>query len=257
MNVEERKKRLVKKHGTKPTITYYYYLWNVVNYCGEKRVRQSFESIRNQGNEVIIGNYLQKDNTNKIAREYGFRIINVEKDSRSMFPESKIRNKIILNSKGNFLIPLNINVEYPKNLTELIVNWIKKNNIQRRCLRLRYKFQSKDGKVRKFYGFSSVFYKPFLMAVRGYDERTSYASGSQKYGVTIMKDIFKLNAVAWDLGLVHKYHNHMKNPVMHLIFPNVSYATLKRNVSQVVWSLMKNFERSFPNGTKKVNNSYW
>lgn len=260
MNIERQKNNLAKAYGTKPTICYYYYLWNVVDYCGEKRVRESFESIKGQGNEVIIGNYNPKDKTKKIAKEYGFKVVDVIKDKNYLFHESKIRNKVIFESKSNFLVPLNINVEYPKDLTRFIRRWLSDNDITKNALKLRYKFQMSNGKIRqKPYGFSYVFYRPYLINARGYNERTSYAAGSQLYGVMLLTDVYKLNTKTYDLGMIHKYHNNIKLPMMRKIFSNNNFSLirLRRNRRNLVNFLMNNLKRNFKNGVRKTKNSYW
>jgi hypothetical protein len=258
MNINRRKKKIIDKYGLNPTICYYYYLWNVVDYCGEERVRQSFESLHNQGNEVILGCYLPTDKTKEIAKEYGFKVIEVEEDPRSKFPESKIRNKVILESKSNFLVPVNINVEYSKRLTGVIKSWIKDNDITKTALKIKYNFESSDGVIgRKGYGFSYVFYRPYLLYVRGYDERTSYAAGSQKYGVRLLQDIYKLRTSNYNSSMYHKYHNDVKLPMMHKIFPNHDLVRLKRTRGQVVNTLINNLNTNFPRNIANVKNSYW
>lgn len=257
MTIEGLKRKIVKKYGKEPTITYYYYLWNVVDYCGEKRVRESFDSIKGQGDEVIIGDYNSTDNTKELCKEYGFKFINIEKDENCVFPESKIRNKVIINSSSNFLVPLNINVTYPKKMTNFIREWIENNSIIRRMLKLRYMFQSKDGIIRKPYGFSMVFYKPYLLRARGYDERTFYASGSQLYGVMLFKEVYKLRPSVVNLNLIHKYHNHIKIPMLHKIFGNVDHVNRRKKVRKIISTLRTNLQENFNEGIKHVENSYW
>ena len=257
MNIDQRKRRLINKYGLETTICFYYYLWNVVNYCGEKRVRQSFKSIKGQGNEVIVGLYDPKDNTEKIAKEYGFKVVIIEKGNIA-FPESKIRNRIILESKSNFLCGLNINVEYPKQLTSFIKKWIDNNDIRRSALKLRYKMGATDGSVRdKYYGFSFLFYRPYLIEARGYDERTAYALGSQKYGVVLLKNFYNIRTNGQYIGLVHKSHHQFKTGVLSRMYPNVSQPIRRSNVGRLIHVLKNNFKRSFEYGVSKVKNSYW
>lgn len=257
MNIERQKNNLAKAYGTKPTICYYYYLWNVVDYCGEKRVRESFESIKGQGNEVIVGDYSSTDTTKKIAEEYGFKVVTVEKDEKYVFHESKIRNKIILKSKSNFLVPLNINVEYPRNLTRFIREWLSNNDITKKWLKLRTLFESEDGKIRKYYGFSTIFYKPYLLYARGYDERTSYAAGSQLYGIMLLRDVYKLTPSVAHLNMIHKYHNHIKIPMLHKIYPNIDHIKRRRYVKTIVAVMRKSLQYNLRRRNRKVKNSYW
>lgn len=253
MSIELIKRKLVKKYGTDPTICYYYYLWNAIDYAGEEIVRKSFNSIKNQGNEVIIGDYSSNDKTKQVAEEYGFKVITIEKDKSYPFHESKIRNKIIFESNSNFLVPLNINCEYPKDLNEFIIEWIENNNINRLVLKLRTIYESGD----KYYGFSTVFYKPYLVKARGYDENTSYAMGSQQYGVMLLKDIYKLKFRAVDLDIIHKFHNDRKRPMLNIIFPNIGYVQRRKNVRRMIECLKENLQDNFEEGIKNVKNSYW
>lgn len=254
------KNKIVRKYGIKPTICYYYYLWNVIDYAGEERVRQSFDSIKDQGNEVIVGVYNSTDSTKELAEEYGFKVVEVEKgneyiidkDLVCMFPESKIRNKVILNSKSNFLVALNINIEYPKKLTTFIINWLRNNDIRRIALRLRSKFDSGQ-----YYGFSTVFYKPYLLEARGYDERTSYGFGSQKYGAMLLKEIYKLRIRAVDLNLIHKYHDHLKLRILNEIFKDIQHKRRRDKSIELVNRIKEILQEDFYEGVKTINNSYW
>jgi len=257
MSIGRLKKELILKHGKRPTICYYYYLWNVVDYAGEERVRASFESVKDQVDEVIIGDNRSTDKTKQLAEEYGFKYVSVSKSDNYLFPESKIRNKVISECESNFLLPININVEYPLFLNEFIKLWIRKSNILKECLRLRYRLQNADGSIDRFYGFSSLFYKPFLIKARGYDERTGYGAGSQKYGATLMKEIFKLRTRPFYLQMVHKYHNDIKLPMINKMYPRITRIKRNRNVAVIVESLMKNLKVNFNDGVKKVRNSYW
>jgi len=249
--IEEIKTKLIGKYGINPTITYYYYLWNVVDYCGEERVRQSFDSIKDQGVEVIIGDYSSTDRTKEIVKEYGFKYIRVKKDPSFNFAESKIRNKVIQKSKCNFLVPLNINVEYPKYMASLIRFWLLTNNITKKFLRIRYKYQEKNGDIERFYGFSSVFYKPFLKYARGYDERTSYGAGSQKYGSILMTDVYELTGRPINLRIIHKYHDDIKLPMLEKIYPNIIYEKRRRITKAIVETLINNLKEDFDKGIKQ------
>jgi len=258
--MDEIKRDIVSTYGKKPTICYYYYLWNVIDYAGEERVRKSFDSIRGQGNEVIIGIYNSTDSTKELAEEYGFKVVEVEKgaeyiidkDLVCMFPESKIRNKVIATSQSNFLVALNINIEYPKGLNRFIANWIRKNNIVRKALRLRSKFESGQ-----FYGFSTVIYRPYLIEARGYDERTSYGFGSQKYGAMLLKEVYKMRIHAFDLNLIHKYNDHFKLRILNEIFKDIEHKRRREKSVELVQSIKETLQEDFYKGVNGIHNSYW
>ena len=90
--------------------------------------KSHFESIKGQGNEIIVGDYSSTDNTKDIAKEYGFKVVKIRKNKNYKFAESKIRNKIIRETKCNFLVDLNANVEYPKNTRNQITLRIYTSN---------------------------------------------------------------------------------------------------------------------------------
>lgn len=267
MNIEKRKNNLIKKYGDEPTICFYYYCWNVVDYAGEKRVRETFKSIQGQGDEVVVSSYNTQDNTKELAEEYGLKFLEVEKHDHDVwdFPESKVRNKVIINTDCNFVIPLNINVEFVPNFDKKIIKWIKNHNIKNKMLRIRYKFENKNGKIGRQYGKSQVFYRPYLLEARGYDERTGFCTGSQRYGGLLMKKVFNLNKNNWDTKMYHKYHNDFKKPLLNKIYPDGKVATIKgvsepknrkfdRRITKKLHRLLK---KDFDKNVEKVMNSYW
>lgn len=257
MSIEEIKDSIINKYNINYKICYYYYLWNVVRYAGEKRVRESFESIAGQGDEIIIGNYCCEDNTREIAEEYGFKVIDIESDNNHCFPESKIKNKIIKESKSDFLVDLNINVEYPKQLTDIIKFLIRIIDIKKKFIRFRYSFELQDGKIVKYYGNSNVIYKPYLVEARGYDERTAYATGSQKYGSMLLTNVYKLKVMTVPNEMVHKYHNYIKLPILKKIYPNIDRQEKRARTINVVDALIGLLEKDLYKGINKVQNSYW
>jgi len=258
MSIAKIKRNIIAEYKIKPTICFYYYLYNVVDYCGEEVVRKSFESISKQGDEVILGCYLPTDDTEKIGKEYGFKIVKVDEDDRNNFPESKIRNKVIINTNCNFVVPININVVYSKNIAGVIRRWLNNNYIRNKTLKISYKFQDVDGNIgRRRYGFSTVFYRPFLLRARGYDERTSYAAGSQKYGVRLFKDVYRIKTQSYNSNMVHGYHNNLKLPMLRKFFPNSTIHKLKSRRGRVVNNLINELLIDFNEGVKRVNNSYW
>ena len=259
MNIERRKIKLIREFGVKPTICFYYYLYNVVDYRGEDKVRESFDSIKGQGDEVILGCYLPTDKTEALSKEYGFKIVKIRKDSRNNFPESRIRNKVTINTKCNFLVPLNINVVYEKGFDKIIKDCLKAIDVSKYALKVRYNFEDSNGRIgRRQYGFSYVFYRPYLLYARGYDDRTSYAFGSQKYGVSLLQDIYKLRTKIYDSSMYHRYHNDIKIPMMHkLISRNFIIDDLKIRRGALSRRLISELCINFPSGVKNVENSYW
>jgi len=256
MTINERKKKIVKKHGTAPTITYYYYLWNLIDYIGEQRIEKSFESIRGQGDEIIVGDYSSTDTTKHVARKYGFKVVNVEKTKDVLFAESKVRNKVILEAKGNFLCALNPHVECPKNLTEIIKNWLRANDITKKVLRLPFRFYSKDGRFLTNYGASYIIYRPYLLEARGYDERTHYAFGSASYGGNLLTDVYELSVDELYINMKHKYHDDKKFPILKKMF-KIDNKRRRELMWEKIHLIISGFKEDFDKGAKEIYNSYW
>ena len=192
--IENMKKEIVEKYGKEPTVTFFYYLWNAIDYVGRKNVKESFDSISGQGEEVIVGDYSSDDGTPELAKECGLKVITVEKTPGITFHESKINNKIIHNTKSNFVVDLDVHTVYPKNITD-IVKWnIEPKDIIKNQLVLRGLYC--DGVGRRTAQFahcsSGIIYRPYLLKARGFDERTYYGCGTTYYIIVIIEYIFKV-----------------------------------------------------------------
>ena len=61
MSIEDIKKQIVEKYNIEPTICFFYYLWNAIDYVGRANVKESFDSISGLGDEVIVGDYSYND----------------------------------------------------------------------------------------------------------------------------------------------------------------------------------------------------
>lgn len=254
--ITERKKKIVEKYGTEPTITYFYYLWNAVDYVGEKSVRDSFESIKGQGN-VIVGNYSSTDNTKKIAEEYGFKVVDIEKSEGILLHESKIVNKVIFESKSNFLVDLNVHTIYPNNTNEFFTNWLKDGDVTKHQLVARGLMHKSDGTLERIYSASCLFYKPYLIEARGFDERTYYGLGTTPYVISLLLDVYKL---IWDdrpLDMVHSFHKNVKWPYIKEKFKITNSSDDHVLSTQFGESLIDELVYNFGEGVKQVKNSYW
>lgn len=260
MNINQRKKELIKKHGKKQTIGYYYYLWNAINYVGEKWVRESFESVQGLGDEpVIIGDYSSDDGTKELAEEYGFKVITVPKVEGVMFAEAKIENAVIYNAKSNFLVDLSIHYNYPKKMDSFCRNWLKNNinNIDRKILILRGKYFNPDGSFGRIACGSWMTYRPYWLAVRGFDEKGCYPWGAGPYGTGILRRIWKLQIDEHYIGMEHKLHYYIKHNYWRETFgiPNrARYPSIGRAECR---ALLDGIAQNFNRGVRNVKNSYW
>lgn len=260
MDIEERKKRILNKYGKDPTICYFHYLHNAVNYVGEENLRKSFKSLLDQGDEVIIGNYMSTDNTKKIALEYGFKVVDVKKEIGITLAQSKIKNRIIKETKCNFMVECDVHIEYPSNITDIIREWIKNNDITKKMLVLRGLWINDNGELQREYSFgpAAVFYTPYLIESRGYDERCYMGYGGTHYGVSLMLDVYKLKFDNIHLDtMIHKYHIPEKTKTLELFY-NIKDMSGKHESSvEFGQNLARRLINNFDEEVKNVKNSYW
>ncbi len=262
MNIEDKKKQIVEKYGREPTICFFYYLWNAIDYVGRANVKESFDSIAGQGDEVIVGDYCSNDGTKELAEECGLKVITVEKTPGITFHESKINNKIMHNSKSNFVVDLDIHTVYPKNIY-YIVKWnIEPCDITKKQLVLRGLYDEGNGRKRVEYAHcsSGIIYKPFLLEVRGYDERTYYGCGTTYYILGILEDIYKLEIdnIYVDT-MIHRFHMQQKIKRWANTFDITIYNTYEKDTFSKYQAIncLKPLKENFEDGIKTVKNSYW
>ncbi len=258
--MNKRKQKIVEEYGTDPTICYFHYLFNAVDYIGEENLRKNFESLKGQGDEVIVGDYGSTDDTKKIAEEYGFKVVDVEKVEGITLAQSKIKNKLIMETECNFMVECDIHIEYPKNITDLIMEWIQNNDITKKMLVLRGLWVNNLGTLQREYSFgpAAVFYTPYLIEARGYDERCYMGYGGTHYGVSLILDVYDLEFDDQHLDtMIHKYHITEKERVLREFYGinemdkgHVSSMEFGRKLAR---RLLKNFDEE----VKNVRNSYW
>lgn len=258
--INRRKKQIVRKYGTDPTICFFYYLHNAVNYVGEENLRKSFASLVGQGDEVIIGNYMSTDNTKEIAEEYGFKVVDIETVPGITLAQSKVKNKTVKETKCNFMVECDVHIEYPNNITNIIREWIKKNDVTKKMLVLRGLWINENGDLQREYSFGPavVFYTPYLLEARGYDERCYMGYGATHYSVSLMLDVFKLefDDVYLDT-MIHKYHIPEKTKTLELFY-NVDDMSGKHMDSVAFGQeLARRLINNFDEEVKNVRNSYW
>lgn len=252
MNINTIKKNLVEKYGTDPKITYYYYTYNLVDYAGEKIIRRAFSSIKNQAEEVIVSDFSSDDETKDIAKEFGFKIVNSEKDGRHTFNICKVRNNAIYHASNQFIFPLIAFCEYPKNLDSYLKAWIKSNDITEKRLVLRYGWINMHGKKSREYGLSNLFYRPYLIAARGYDERLGYAHQNHSYGSHLLKRVFRLRAdVNYLEGMDHIHHE--KRRVVRKFRHCLGFNASRKLKNELLELLREDLKKN----KKRIVNSFW
>lgn len=260
MNIKQRKREIIRKYGTEQSISYYFVLWNPIAYAGEQWVRDTFESVQGIGYEpVTIADYSSDDGTKELAEEYGFRVITVPKDKGVLFNESKCQNAMIHNSKSNFLCDLSIQYNYPKIMEEFNKFWLSKNigDIVEKVLILRGKYFNPDGSFGRYATGSWMIYRPYWLAVRGFDERCVYPWGGGPYATRILLVVLKLKIEEHYIGMEHKKHLILKHSYWRDTFniPNKDYNPPMRRVH--ARGIARPLEQNFDQGVKQVKNSYW
>ena len=262
MNIEDRKKQIVEKYGLEPTICFFYYAWNVIDYVGRANVKKSFDSISGLGDEVIVGDYSSNDGTKELAEECGLKVVSVEKTPGIALHESKINNKIFHNSKSNFMVDLDVHTVYPKNFADIIRMNILRKDITKEQLVLRGLYIDYNGRKRVAFDHcsSGIIYKPYLLECRGFDERTYYGCGTTYYILDILEDIYKLQIYNIYVDtMIHRYHMHLKIPR----WANAFDITARNTYDRDNWSrhqancCLQPLRNNFEEGRKTVHNSYW
>lgn len=248
--IENIKQNIIDENGREPTLTYYYYSLNPIKYAGEEWVRQSLESICDQG-EVVIGDYNSNDGIKELAKEYGIKVLDVE-PSDCMFPESKIANKIMFESKSNFMVYLNFNIIYPENFGRYCENWAKKANIKRKILRAEGGIYREDGSFKEKYAgcVTSIIYRPYLLYARGYDERLCYRTGTTEYAIFLLDSFFNLR---WDRKFIDMKHRYYGEKDIYL---KDNYGFKGKQPSEVYSTVEEIFDE-LDLECKNVVNSYW
>lgn len=255
MNPTKVKNDIVEKYGGEKTIGYYYYSRNPVEYVGEKQVRKSFDSVKQYGERVYIGDYSSTDNIKEIAEEYGFTFLTIEKTKGVFFHEPKIANKIINEMKENFMCYLNFWIYYPENLEEHLKGWLNRFNGKDYYLRMTGYASYQDGKLfktnhkRASHSVCTLIYRPFLYEARGYDERTDYNAGIRNYAHGILTKVYKLKEDSHFFPFVHIFHSR----------PHIDKVPQdrRRKGFRIVDNMISDLSKNLYVNKKKIHNSYW
>lgn len=232
-------------------VSYMYFTLNIVKSCGEKWVRESFESIKDQSDDIMVVDYSSTDNIEELANEYGFRFFKVEKTPNVYFHVSKLSNKAIIESKYKYFLRLTPDCIYPPNITDEVLKFYKRNDPNKRILVFEYKNSTPIDRPRR--GRMLAYYKPHLIKVRGWDERTSYFLKEHVYAQALMYEVFKLKLHTHKQRLTHRDHKRRTRgniPKQVKVLGEMSD-----------WNGYKNFIRKLTRNinrfSRQVHNSYW
>ena len=74
-------------------ISYCFFTCNVIEQNGEEWVRESFDSIKGQSDDIMVVDYSSDDNIEEIAKEYNFKFFTIDKVKDIPYHEAKLFNK--------------------------------------------------------------------------------------------------------------------------------------------------------------------
>jgi len=276
-------------------VSYAFIVYNMIKQTNEKWVRESFNSIKNQSDDIIVIDYSSDDNIKEITKEYGFRFIKIAKVKGLSIHGAKMWNKAIYEAKYDIFVMLTPDGIYDENLTKSILKWYKEYDYKKYFLNISFFMQTENNKL--IPGSLWVYYKPFLLKVRGLDERTymrgGLERGTHRYSLRIMYDIFDLKKFDVTANNIHRFHKPRKTGRVTnrhytirmillaytpkiLIILQKTFNILKKNMNifnklrQLTHSnvlktlgefsntkLIDEINENFEEGIKKVVNSYW
>jgi len=191
-------------------VSYAFIVYNIIKQSNEKWIKESFDSIKNQSDDIIVVDYSSDDNIKGVAKEYGFRFFRIDKIKGLPIHNAKMWNKAIYEAKYDILVMLTPDAIFDENLTESILKWYEEYDPEKYFLSMRFLWQLEDKKLNSIAGGLFVYYKPFLMKVRGLDERTYMRGGSERgthrYSIRIMYEVFNLKDFIVMSNNIHRFH---------------------------------------------------
>lgn len=232
-------------------ITYIYPVKDILTLRGEKFVLDSFDSIADQSDDIIVVDYDSGDKKKleEICNSHRFKFFVVERNDK-WFDIAKISNKGIIEAKHGLFARLTPDVIYPEEFTNYIRTFYKYHDKFKEALVFRIHM---DRKGEKEMGTTGIWNTELLLKARGIDERTSYYFGSHPYLRDISLHIFKLKffeSINY-FNLIHRSHPLINKQLIKL-------HNSARGVKLIHWehritALKKDFDKE----VKNVMNSYW
>ena len=231
-------------------VSYCFFTYNVIEQNGEEWVRESFDSIKGQSDDIMVVDYSSDDNIEEIAEEYNFRFFTVDKVKDLSLHNAKLFNKGVYESKYDLFVPISSDCIYDEDLTNFILEWYENYGHDKYYLIIYYLKQNSRKILEGLYGFSGVFYKPLLLKIRGCDERTYVRGGTNKgahrYTCRIMLEVYGLKPFSTWLKNFHRFHPKRINTDSTVINSDFRSGVF-----------IESFKENFNENVKNVVNSYW
>jgi len=243
----------LKEHDFK--ISYAYYMKDIIQLRGEKFVEESFQSIKDQSDDIMVIDYDMKDKwkLKALCKKYGFRYFKIPKDDRYFFHLAKMLNKSFIEAKNPFIARLTPDIIYPNNMTECAENFYKEHDknkeifyiklIRDRMLEGLERRDQNSGDEASTY----FYYIPHLIKMRGVDERGTYYNKQHRYNQAIIDTVLGIKPyLCKEITLIHRDHD--VNKIGRWATPKPKFEYQKR---------IELLKADFENEIKNVVNSYW
>lgn len=233
-------------------ISYFFPVCDIIKQSGEEWVRESFDSIKDQSDDIIVVDYSSNDDIKKLTEEYNFRFFRINKVKGIPYYDARLWNKAILEAKYDIFVMLTPDNIMDKNLTNIILKWYEEHDYKKYFLTVSMlTYQMIYGKVFSENGLVFVYYRPFLLKVRGLDERTYIGEGqdrgTHRYSIRIMFEIFNLKKSYILTDSIHKYHppRKVKHPTRyHQYMPRIIlgfYAPKILNIIKKIFNILRKY----------------
>lgn len=236
----------------KPKISFAFFCYDLIKQRGEKWLRESFEAMKGQSDDIMVIDYGGKDGIDKISKEYGFRYFDTPKTKGIKYHMSKCNNNAVYHAKHKIFVRLTQDIVFPSNFAWYISSFFKINNPKKTYLLFKFFDVKKDGRIIGRPGWIQTFYTPYLKKCRGWDERTSYFTQEDRYGRYVMKILFDCEEfIPPFYFLAHRHHitrneNKQTKNEVDRILGGINAKDFIKKLKQNLWKRKK-----------YVRNSYW
>ena len=230
-------------------VSYAYFTKDYIKLRGEKWVRESFQSMQYQSDNVMVIDYDSSDNIEALTKEYGFRFFKIERTPNQFFHLSKMINKAIIEAKHDFFMCVTPDIVYHKriDMTKIILDFYRKHDKNKECLIIQ---ANKDNTA--FRSPMMVHNRNILLKARGLDERITFYGNEHAYMNNISLQIFKLKPtyIYEPLRLLHRPHSRTYKGIG---INDPKQLKCRQFSNERICELIANFD----NEVKNVVNSYW
>lgn len=218
---------------------------NIIKKRGEDFVRESFESLCNQSNDIIVMDYGSEDNIKEVSESYGFKFFNVPKTLGFYFHISKMTNKSIFEAKEKYYARVTVDVVYHPKTTVHITNLLNKKK-DNECVTIQVKKSYSN-----FKSPMTIYNRNMLLETKGIDERIYFYGGEHKYLRQVYLNRFNL-IPTYDYNYLKLWHRPHSRDYPISIESKI-YKLQREWTNKKIEELRNDFEANIVNAI----NSYW